>query len=154
MDAKDLKEIFHEFIDSMEKMDTQSSALSQFFKDKGVIDPKDLAPYMEQAGNASGVRWLGVRVRIDHLFSAAVKSEEDEKARKANPKKETKSEADGNEPQGQATQNDTGKRDTNADSSGESQVKSTESNRAKDGETEQGPGDATQEKMAEDKNAA
>jgi hypothetical protein len=154
MDAKDLKEIFHEFIDSMEKMDTQNSAISQFLKDKGVVDPKDLAPYMEQAGNASGVRWLGVRVRIDHLLSSAIQSEEDEKAEDAVPKKETKSEAAGKQLKDEATQNDTDRRDTKAVSEEKSQVKSTESNPERDGETDRDPGDETQEKIAEDKNAA
>jgi len=159
MDAKDLKEIFHEFIDSMEKMDTQNSAISQFLKDKGGIDPKDLAPYLEQAGNASGVRWLGVRVRIDHLLSSAIQSEEDEKAeaekaKEAAPNKDAKGEPEGKESQREATPNHASQRDTNAQSSGESPVKSTESNPERHGETDRDPGDETQEKIAEDKNAA
>ncbi len=76
MDENIMQEIFHEFISTLEKLDTQSSALAQFLKDKGVVNPQELAPYLERASNASGVRWLGVRVRMDYLFSSAAKSEE------------------------------------------------------------------------------
>jgi hypothetical protein len=69
MDDKTMQEIFHEFISSLEAMDTQSSAISEFLKDKGIASQKELAPYLERAGNASNVRWLGTRVRIDYLFA-------------------------------------------------------------------------------------
>jgi hypothetical protein len=83
MDPKILQEIFHELLGSLEAMDTQSSAVPQFLKDKGIVKPEELAPYLEQAGNASGVRWLGLRVRLDHLFSAAIQQSEDEAAKEA-----------------------------------------------------------------------
>jgi len=79
MDEKALQEIFHEFISSLEALDTRSSAISQFLKDKGIATEEALAPYLERAGNASGVRWLGTRVRIDYLFSTASKPEENTK---------------------------------------------------------------------------
>ena len=90
MDEKNLQEIFHDFIASLEAMDTQNSAISQYLKEKGVVDQKELAPYLERAGNASSVRWLGVRVRLDHLFSSAMKSSEGESAteKDSQPKKE------------------------------------------------------------------
>jgi hypothetical protein len=78
MDEKTLQEIFHELISSLEAMDTQSSAISQFLKDKGIATPEQLAPYLERAGNASGVRWLGTRVRVDYLFSTAGKGDSGE----------------------------------------------------------------------------
>jgi hypothetical protein len=78
MDEKVMREVFHELISSLEALDTQSSAISQFLQDKGIVDSKELAPYLERAGNASSVRWLGSRVRIDYLFSTAAKETEEE----------------------------------------------------------------------------
>jgi hypothetical protein len=49
---------------------------------------KDLASDREQAGNASSVRWLALRVRIDHLLllSSAMKpAEKDASSEPQNP---------------------------------------------------------------------
>jgi hypothetical protein len=77
MDEKIAQEILDELFSSLEKLDTRSSAILQFLKDNGIAKEEDLAPYMEQAGNASSVRWLAARVRIDHLLGAAIKSTEE-----------------------------------------------------------------------------
>jgi hypothetical protein len=53
MDEKTMQEIFHEFISSLEALDTQNAAISQFLKDKGIAPQQELAPYLERAGNAS-----------------------------------------------------------------------------------------------------
>jgi len=55
----------------VETLDTQSTAILQFLKAKGIGSEADLAPYFEEAGNASSVRWRAVRVRIDYLISSA-----------------------------------------------------------------------------------
>ena len=73
MDQNIVQEILHELFASLEALDTQSSAIRQFLIDKGIAPEQELAPYLEQAGNASSVRWLAVRVRIDHLLSSAMK---------------------------------------------------------------------------------
>jgi hypothetical protein len=90
MDEKTMQEIFHEFISSLEALDTQNAAISQFLKDKGIAPQQELAPYLERAGKASSMGWLGTRVRIDYLFSSAVK-EEEEKEEKDAEKKSSKS---------------------------------------------------------------
>src|SRR6266481_1286799 len=71
-----VQEIFHDLFSSMEALETQSTAVLQFLKDKGIATDKELASHLEQAGNASSVRWRGVRVRADYLFSSAVKAAE------------------------------------------------------------------------------
>lgn len=85
MNENIMQEIVHELFSSLEALETQSAAILQFLKDKGLADEKELAPYLEQSGNASSVRWRGARVRIDHLISSAIAAAERE-AKKELPK--------------------------------------------------------------------
>lgn len=85
MDENVVREMFHELFTSLEALETQSSAITQFLKDKGITNDEELAPYLERAGNASNVRWLAARVRTDHLLSSAMKGAEQE-AKKEPPK--------------------------------------------------------------------
>jgi hypothetical protein len=79
------QEILHELFSSLEALETQSTAVLQFLTDNGIANEKKLAPYLEQAGNASSVRWRAVRARIDYLLSSAMKTDED--ARRESPPK-------------------------------------------------------------------
>ncbi len=72
MDEQIVQEIVDEFFSSLEPLDTQSAALVQFLKAKGIASDEELAPFLEQAGNASNVRWLAARVRIKSLISSAL----------------------------------------------------------------------------------
>jgi hypothetical protein len=81
MDEKIVQEILQELFGSLERVEAQSAALLQFVKDKGITNEEELAPYLERAGNASGVRWLAARVRMEHLIAGAMKAAE-EKAKK------------------------------------------------------------------------
>jgi hypothetical protein len=76
MDEKIVQEILHELFSSLETLDTQSTAILQFLKDKGIANDEELASQLEQAGNAASVRWRAVRVRIDYLLSGAIKAAE------------------------------------------------------------------------------
>lgn len=71
-----VEEILHDLFSSMEALETQNTAILQFLKDKGIATDEELASHLEQAGNASSVRWRGVRVRADYLFASAIKAAE------------------------------------------------------------------------------
>lgn len=85
MDDSIVQEILHDVFSSMEALETQNSAILQFLKDKGIATDEELASQLEQAGNASSVRWRGVRVRADYLFASAIKAAE-QAAEKESPK--------------------------------------------------------------------
>jgi hypothetical protein len=80
-----VQEILHDLFSSLEALETQSTAILQFLKDKGIATDEELAAHLEQAGNASSVRWRGVRVRADYLFASAIKAAE-EATEKETPK--------------------------------------------------------------------
>jgi hypothetical protein len=73
MDEAIVHQILDELLSALEPLDTHSAALLQFLKAKGIATDEDLAPFLEQAGNASNVRWLAARVRINSLISSAMK---------------------------------------------------------------------------------
>jgi hypothetical protein len=86
MDEKIVQEILHELFSSLETLDTQSTAILQLLKDKGLADDKEIAAHLEQAGNASSVRWRAVRARIDYLVAGAIKAAEQDAKRPEPPK--------------------------------------------------------------------
>jgi hypothetical protein len=68
MNNEAMKEVLNELFSHLEKLETQNEAILQFLKEKKRVTDKQLAPYLEQAGNASSVKWRAARVRIDHLL--------------------------------------------------------------------------------------
>ncbi len=76
MDEEILKQIFYELLSALEALETQSAAVLQFLKAKGIATDEELAPFLAAAGNVSNVRWLAVRVRTAALISSALKPAE------------------------------------------------------------------------------
>jgi hypothetical protein len=111
MNDKIVHEILDELFSLLEALDTQSSGVLQFLKDKGIAPEKELAPYLEQAGNASSVRWLAARVRIDYLLSSAMKAPEED-AKEESPK------ATENSQEANADTNKSGEEETEKDAKG------------------------------------
>jgi hypothetical protein len=68
MNNEAMKEVLNELFSHLERLETQNEAILQFLKEKKRVSDKQLAPYLEQAGNASSVRWRAARVRINHLL--------------------------------------------------------------------------------------
>jgi hypothetical protein len=82
MDSKAIKEVFNELFSHLERLETQNEAILQFLKEKKSVTDKELAPYLEQAGNAANVRWRAARIRIEHLLEDKEKEKEIELGKK------------------------------------------------------------------------
>jgi hypothetical protein len=76
MNVELAQELVDQLGSSLEKLETQHAALFQFLKDQGVVTEDQLAPYLSQAGKASGVRWRAARIRLDSLIEAEKSREE------------------------------------------------------------------------------
>lgn len=76
MNNEAMKEVLNDLFSHLERLETQTEAILQFLKEKKRVTDKQLAPYLEQAGNASSVRWRAARVRIEHLLSPEHPEEE------------------------------------------------------------------------------
>src|ERR1700722_14376820 len=92
MNNEAMKEVLNELFSHLEKLETQNEAILQFLKEKKRVTDKQLAPYLEQAGNASNVRWRAARVRIEHLLLGAMKAAEKD-SKKDGPKEAAKEQA-------------------------------------------------------------
>jgi hypothetical protein len=87
-----LKEILGELFALLEAQETHSVAVLQFLKDQGIATDEKLAPYLEQAGRASNVKWLAARRRMEYLLTPIEKKTTDvekvkEKTQEAGPEK-------------------------------------------------------------------
>jgi hypothetical protein len=76
MDEKIVEQILDELFSSFEDSETQSAAILLFLKDQGIATEEKLAPYFEQAGKTSDVRWRAARVRMGALLASAMRTPE------------------------------------------------------------------------------
>lgn len=102
MDENIVQEILHELFSSLETLETQSAAILQLVKDKGLASEQEIASHLEQAGNAANVRWRTAQVRIEHLINGALKTAE-RAAKPEAPKLEEKSKESSSSDDGKAT---------------------------------------------------
>lgn len=92
-----LKEIFDELFGLLESLEAQSMAVMQFLKDQNAGNDKKLTPYLEQAGNASSVKWRAARARMEYLL-APIQKEADDKKKDADSREADKKAAETKEP--------------------------------------------------------
>jgi hypothetical protein len=74
-----LKEILGELFALLEAQETHSMAVLQFLRDQGIATNEKLAPYLEQAGRASNIKWLAARKRMEYLLTPIQKETTDGK---------------------------------------------------------------------------
>ena len=76
MDEKIVEQLLDALVASLEDAETQSTAIMLFLKAEGIATEQKLAPYLEQAGKASDVRWRAARARLGALLHSAIKPAE------------------------------------------------------------------------------
>jgi hypothetical protein len=69
MDTQTTSQILNELIPTFQALDTQTTAVLQFLKDKNYASDEQLAPYLKQADDTCSVRWLAIRLRLERLLA-------------------------------------------------------------------------------------
>jgi hypothetical protein len=159
MDAKLLQQVFEELLPSLEALDTKCAAILQFLKNKGIANDDELAPYFEEAGNASSVRWRAARVRINYLLSAPQAEEKDKgkqsgEASEKSPEPPTSKKS--TEAEGEKPKKDEGELQKTTDNA-QAENASSEKARKEDQKDNQSPEREQKDRQSpehEDKNAA
>jgi hypothetical protein len=83
-----LKEVLGELFALLEAQEANSTAILQFLKDQGIATDDQLAPYLEQAGRASNVKWRAARMRMEYLLTPVQKENVESKPPADNNNKE------------------------------------------------------------------
>lgn len=71
MSENPLKQILGDLLPYFEALEAQSSAILQLLRDKQIADEEELGRYMEQARDASSVKWRAARVRMERVLAVS-----------------------------------------------------------------------------------
>ena len=67
------EQVFEEMLPFLETLDAQIGGIIRLLKDKGITTNAEFAQYAQRGDDAGNVRERGMRVRMEYLFSSAVK---------------------------------------------------------------------------------
>ncbi len=67
------EQVFEEMLPFLETLDAQIGGVIRLLKDKGITTNAEFAQYTQRGDDAGNVRELGMRVRMEYLFSSAMK---------------------------------------------------------------------------------
>ena len=73
MNVSPAEQVFEEVLPYLEILDAQIGGIVQLLKDKGITTTEEFARCVEQADKGSNDREVGLRVRMEYLFSTATK---------------------------------------------------------------------------------
>jgi len=76
MDGTAAEQLLDDLLSAMETLETRCAGILQFLKAEQYATDEQLAPFMEQAANASNVRWRAARLRMTSLLQSAMKDME------------------------------------------------------------------------------
>jgi hypothetical protein len=150
MDINVAEQVLDELFPALEALETQSAAILQFLKDRGLATDEQLAPYLEQAGKASNVRWRAARLRLNGVLSSAFKSEESSTAQKPMKQAESEQHEDDSEKREAKRQDGTDGTSDNVTEPGVQEKKSAQSKSDKKGPVEK---ETTSQERAESSKA-
>jgi hypothetical protein len=71
------EQVFEEMLPFLETLDAQIGGVIRLLKDKGITTTAEFAQYAQRGDDAGNVRERGMRVRMEYLFSSAVKHIDD-----------------------------------------------------------------------------
>ena len=70
------EQVFEEMLPYLETLDAQIGGIIRLLKDKGIATSEEIAKYSLKGDDAANVKERGMRARVEHLFSSAVKRTE------------------------------------------------------------------------------
>jgi len=76
IDSDVAQQFLDELLPVFESLEAQTNAILRLVKDSGMATDQDLAPYLQQAGDAAGVKWRAARLRFSRLLSLMERSED------------------------------------------------------------------------------
>src|SRR5207237_9941319 len=71
MSENSIKQILSDLLPYFEALEAQSSAILQLLRDKQIATDSELTRYLEQAGDASSVKWRAGRGRVEQPIAVA-----------------------------------------------------------------------------------